>query len=154
MSIAIVARFLDPVEAEIAAGALRSAGFDAVAMDQHFAAVDPLARQSLGGMRVGVPAAEAEDAASYLKDLVKARPETETGIEPGVGWRFGAAAAGILAPVFGWLVVGMASGRGRPRPALPYFLLALAFALVLAAPFGIGRIIAWLPHLLYPNGRT
>src|SRR3982751_127543 len=113
MGMSIVASFLDPTEAEIAAGALRSAGFRAVAMDQHFAAMDSIARQALGGMRVGVPDEELADAVAFLRSVLDARPRRRARIQRGIGWRLTAIVFGFLSPPIGWLVGGMGQGRGR-----------------------------------------
>ena len=153
MGISVVASFLDPTEAEIAAGALRSAGFHAEAMDRNFAAMDSIARQSLGGMRVGVPDEEVAEAAQFLREIVKVRPKRTVRIQPGVGWRLTAVLLAILSPPFGWLVVGMAKARGRGK--LSGMLMASALVvLVLAIALGLVLLFTRLPAMMYPNGRS
>lgn len=153
MGISVVANFLDPTEAEIAAGALRSAGFNAMALDQHFAAMDSIARHSLGGMRVGVPEGEAAEATQFLRAIVADRPKHPARIQRGVGWRVAAVLLAILSPPFGWLVIGMAKARRRRtlEVTLAWFIFV---ALAVAGVIGLILIFTWLPGILYPNGRA
>jgi hypothetical protein len=136
MGLAVVASFLDPAEAEIAAGALRSAGFAAVALDQHFASVDPLARQSLGGMRVGVPEDELREAAQCLAGILRERPRIRRPRPRGVAWRWLAALLGFLNPVFGWFVVAVVKRGRRPLPLISA-MLATCLLLLAAAVAGL-----------------
>jgi hypothetical protein len=178
MGMGVVASFLDPTEADIAASALRSAGFNAVAMDRHFSTVDWMVVQSLGGIRVGVPDGEVDDAARLLGQLIGERPEPSPPTERGAGWYFLAIVVGVLAilaltvfhpgsfwlgmlllagayaPWLGWTVLAAARGHDRSSQ-LPGILLVLASFLALAIVLlGLGWLFAELPHLLYPDGRT
>ena len=70
-----IACFLDPQEAHIAAGALRSAGIEASLQDSALARVDPLMIQALGGVPLFVAAHEAAAARKLLDNLKPADPE-------------------------------------------------------------------------------
>jgi RsiW-degrading membrane proteinase PrsW (M82 family) len=179
MGISIVASFVDPSEAQVACGALRSAGFHAMVLDQTFATMDWIAMQALGGIRVGVPESEIEEASDFLRAIVKDRPERTVRIQSGVSWRVLAILAAALAPILiwiivrpqfslrnlvivagafaptlAWLVVAFAKSRDRQSQVLPAVLVALALIAACAVIFAAGALIGWLPSLFGARGAT
>lgn len=155
MGMSVVARYVDRTEAEIAASALRSAGFNAVAMDTNFSAIDWMAMQALGGIRVGVPDDELDEAASFLGELIHKRPEPGPEPHPGSLWRTAAIACGVIIPILAltmleprtwwqtciliigligtplaWIIVGAVKSRNRQPQSLA---IASASLLVLGA---------------------
>jgi hypothetical protein len=74
-----VAGFMNHVDAENCQAALRAAGFDAIARDTATARSDNLLTPMLGGLRVAVPADQAEEARAFLEAVEKgelATPDT------------------------------------------------------------------------------
>ena len=69
MGLALVTRIPSLVEAQIAVGALRSAGIDAQLFDAAFGAIESPVIESLGGFRVMAPEAQVADARETLKAL-------------------------------------------------------------------------------------
>jgi hypothetical protein len=179
MGMSIVASFVDRIEAQVAAGALCSAGFNAVVMDQNFASVDWMAQQALGGIRVGVPDGELEEAAQLLRELNSERPEPGPEPHPGGGWRGLAIALGVIVPLLAlamhgsrtwwqtllllvglvgtplaWIIVAAAKSRNRQGQVLAIAGTGAVVVGALILIVGLIALISWLPHLLYPNGRV
>jgi hypothetical protein len=73
MGLALVTRIPNLVEAQIAAGALRSAGINAQVFDGSFGAIEAPVIEGLGGYRIMAPEAEVAAARDVLKAL-KANP--------------------------------------------------------------------------------
>lgn len=73
MALALVTRIPSLVEAQIAAGALRSAGIAAEVFDQSFGGVEAPVIEGLGGYRIMAPEEQAWDARQILREL-KAGP--------------------------------------------------------------------------------
>jgi hypothetical protein len=69
VGLALVIRIPNLMEAQIAAGALRSAGFAAEVFDQGFGAMEAPVIESLGGYRVMAPAEQVAEARATLKAL-------------------------------------------------------------------------------------
>ena len=69
MALALVARLPTLPEAQIAAGALRSAGIDAQVFDANFGGVEAPVIEALGGFRIMAPEHEAATARDILKML-------------------------------------------------------------------------------------
>jgi Putative prokaryotic signal transducing protein len=69
MGLALVTRMPSWVEAQIAAGALRSAGIAAEVFDGNFGQVEAPVIESLGGFRIMAPEEEAASARQILKTL-------------------------------------------------------------------------------------
>lgn len=179
MGLSIVASFVDPTEAKVAAGALCSAGFEAVVLDQNFSSVDWMASQALGGIRVGVPEQELDEAAAFLRELIAERPEPGEDPHPGGWWRTAAIVCGALLPLMallmirpeetwqvviliagslgvplGWMIAAAGKSRGRQDQLTAILSAGLLLLGVAAALFAIGALIHWLPGALYPNGRN
>lgn len=178
MGIAVVASFVDPTEAKVAAGALCSAGFDAVVLDQNFSSVDWMASQALGGIRVGVPDQELDEAAAFLREIIDERPEPSEDPHPGGLWRT-AIVFGVVLPLIslltlrpektwqvavlmlgavgaplGWIIAAAGKSRGRQGQSVAIVSTMLLVLGAVAALVAIGALVSWLPHLLYPNGRV
>ena len=73
MALAVVTRIPSLAEAQIAAGALRSAGIAAEVFDTGFGAMESPVIEGLGGYRIMAPEEEARDARQILREL-KAGP--------------------------------------------------------------------------------
>lgn len=73
MGLALVTRIPSLVEAQIAAGALRSAGIDAQVFDAAFGAMEAPVIEQLGGFRIMAPEAQIAAARDALK-LLRASP--------------------------------------------------------------------------------
>jgi hypothetical protein len=69
MGLAVVTRIPSYVEAQIAAGALRSAGIAAEVFDGNFGQVEAPVIQSLGGFRIMAPEEEVAAARDVLRSL-------------------------------------------------------------------------------------
>jgi hypothetical protein len=69
MPLAVVARLPTLVEAQIAAGALRSAGIHAEVFDANFGGVEAPVIEALGGYRIMAPEDEVANARELLKIL-------------------------------------------------------------------------------------
>ncbi len=90
MPLAVVARLPTLVEAQIAAGALRSAGICAEVFDANFGGVEAPVIEALGGYRIMAPEDEAATARQILKILQAGPglgepdeyPETEDPVSP------------------------------------------------------------------------
>jgi hypothetical protein len=67
--LATVARFADPLEAQIACGRLRAEGIDAHVADAHMGLANWEWRLAVGGTRVLVDEADAERARNVMRDL-------------------------------------------------------------------------------------
>lgn len=179
MGLSIVASFVDPTEAKVAAGALGSAGFNAVVLDQNFSSVDWIASQALGGIRVGVPEEELDEAAAFLRELIDGQPEPTKEPHPGAWWRTAAIVFGVVLPLMallvirpektwqvvilllgalgaplGWMIAAAGKSRGRRGQSAAIFGTMLLLLGVFAALVAVAALVSWLPHLLYPNGRT
>ena len=81
-----VARFADPLEAQIACGRLRAEGVDAHVADAHMGLANWEWRLTVGGTRVLVDEADAEFARKVIRDLDAGRyaldAETEPALQP------------------------------------------------------------------------
>ena len=73
MGLALVTRIPNLAEAQIAAGALRSAGIRAEVFDSTFGGMDAPVIEGLGGYRLMAPEEEVRDARATLK-LLRASP--------------------------------------------------------------------------------
>lgn len=71
MSLAVVARFHSLPEAQVAGAALRSAGLDAVVLDDPLPGVMPLEPNDAGGVRLCVPEDELRAAQAVLAAALK-----------------------------------------------------------------------------------
>jgi hypothetical protein len=69
MALALVTRIPSLVEAQIAAGALRSAGIEAQVFDANFGATEAPVIEGLGGYRLMAPEGQVADARQALKAL-------------------------------------------------------------------------------------
>ena len=69
MALALVARIPSLVEAQIAAGALRSAGIDAQVFDANFGQVESPVIEALGGFRIMAPDEQVASAREILQAL-------------------------------------------------------------------------------------
>ena len=69
MGLAIVARMPSLVEAQIAAGALRSAGVAAEVFDANFGQIEAPVIEALGGFRIMAPEGECAEAREILRAL-------------------------------------------------------------------------------------
>ena len=69
MALAIVTRIPTLVEAQIAVGALRSAGIDAQLFDGAFGAIESPVIEALGGFRIMAPEGQVDDARDALRAL-------------------------------------------------------------------------------------
>ena len=69
MGLALVTRIPSLAEAQIAAGALRSAGISAEVFDQAFGGMEAPVIEGLGGYRIMAPEAEAIEARRILREL-------------------------------------------------------------------------------------
>ncbi|MFI4975894.1 MAG: putative signal transducing protein [Caulobacterales bacterium] len=69
MALAVVTRLPTLVEAQIAAGALRSAGIDAEVFDGNFGQVESPVIEALGGFRIMAPEEKQAEAQDILRAL-------------------------------------------------------------------------------------
>jgi hypothetical protein len=84
MGLALITRIPNLMEAQIAAGALRSAGIAAEVFDQGFGAMEAPVIESLGGYRLMAPEAEVALARETLR-VIRANPiprDPEDALEP------------------------------------------------------------------------
>ena len=77
-----VARFADPLEAQIACGRLRAEGIDAHVADAHMGLANWEWRLAVGGTRVLVDEADAEFARKVMRDLDAGRYALDGDAEP------------------------------------------------------------------------
>jgi hypothetical protein len=177
MGLSIVASFLDRTEAQIAAAALCSAGFGAVVMDTNFSGADWMATQALGGIRIGVPVGELDEAAQFLRELTSEKPEPGPDPHPG-SWRTVALALFLGGPVLlflfhdltnwwqvalflvgvvSWplalIVMAVGKSRGRAGQGVAIASTALLIFGLLAGASALIALIYYLPQLLYPHGQ-
>ncbi len=135
MGVGVVARYSTLVEAEIACGALRGAGFHADVFEAGVASLYWDRLTAFGGVRVTVPLSELQDAVDYLLALTRTwrRPRPYRR-DKGWLWRLFAFVIGLtLGPAAGWLVIG-ARYRAAKHSALSLWavlLIALAMTLPL-----------------------
>ena len=84
--LATIARFADPLEAQIACGRLRAEGVDAHVADAHMGLANWEWRLAVGGTRVLVDESDAEVARKVMRDLDAGRyaldAETESSLQP------------------------------------------------------------------------
>ena len=124
MGLAVVIRIPSLAEAQIAAGALRSAGIAAEVFDTGFGAIESPVIEGLGGYRIMAPEEQARDARQILREL-RAGPglgEPEDVAPWTASLRQSAAArkrgmrlvalAVLGAPVIFWLLRMLARGGG------------------------------------------
>ena len=74
MRVVEVARFASLIEAQIAAGALRSAGFQAEVYDADLGSVNFFMHQAIGGFRLMMPQAEQQEARALLSAIEAEAP--------------------------------------------------------------------------------
>ena len=123
MALVLVTRIRSLPEAQIAAGALRSAGIDAVVFDTAFGGVEAPVIESLGGYRIMAPEDQALDARRMLLALRQnpaptepdeagpwSAPSQETARVQRRGMRMLAMAL-LGAPLVLWLIALIARGR-------------------------------------------
>lgn len=67
LDLTVIARFRDLVPAQLALGALRSAGIDASLCDENMLRMDWLMSNAIGGLRLVIPRADAEAATEILQ---------------------------------------------------------------------------------------
>lgn len=72
MGLDVVAAFPGLMEAKIACGALRAAGFDVELFDENFGGMIPT--DLIGGFRIVVPGDQATAAKAFLVELKKSDP--------------------------------------------------------------------------------
>ncbi len=113
MDVVEVARFTDLTEAQIAAGALRSAGFAAEVQDANLGTVDFLLQRAMGGFRLVTPAGEHAEASAFLAELQANAPPPLA--EPS-GSPERTAGAILLMLLFGWAGGFLAAKRGSRLP--------------------------------------
>lgn len=65
----MVASFATPTEASACRSALESAGFEAALLDANLIGVDPALWPMIGGVKVAVPKADADEARALLKAI-------------------------------------------------------------------------------------
>ena len=116
MSLAVVARFPDVWEAELACSLLRSAGIDARLGEGVHAKVDPLIQQAVGWIRILTPAAEADDAREILarvaaREFAVDEPAEQPGHDLRGPLRVAAMVGALLAPE---AALGILAGRRPP----------------------------------------
>lgn len=96
MALVEIARFLDLTEAKVAAAALRASGMHAVVHSEEVGQTYYLLQQALGGFRLLVPDADAEDARAFIG---QARAQPREPVEPARNRR--PLAAAVMAFLFG-----------------------------------------------------
>lgn len=77
-----VARFTDPLEAQIACGRLRAEGIDAHVADAHMGLANWEWRLAVGGTRVLVEESDADFARKVMRDLDAGHYALDAGTEP------------------------------------------------------------------------
>ena len=155
MGLSVIARFSTLTEAQVACGALRSAGFHAEVFDQSFGTMVWTDQVAIGGFRVVAPEGELADAVAYLKQAENEAPEPESSASRGDGpWGAAAAASALTVGVdFSWLLLGVRNRLKRGGALSILELLFTAAAMVVMLVFA-GAIIAlviaftggWLVH--------
>ena len=116
-----VARFEDPAEAAIAAGALEAQGFAVLNPGNHLAAFNFLLRRATGGAVVYVLKEEAEAAKVILREANPVNPEA-------VAWRkhpqvwsgVPLAAVSLIDPLTGYAIADARKSRSTGRKLLGY----------------------------------
>ena len=152
MGLGVVARFSSLTEAQIACGALCSAGFHAEVFDQTFGTMVWTDQVSIGGFRVMAPEAEIADAAAYLRQAQSEAPPREPSDRPGDGaWGAAAALSAFTVGVdFSWFLLGLRDRLRRGGPLSIAEILLRTVAIVVMLIFA-GAIVALLIDFV---GRT
>ena len=154
MALAVAATFASLSEAQIAAGALRASGFEALVFDDNFGTMMWMDQVAIGGFRVIVPEAEQAESAAFLRAVATTAPRRRPSPrEKGVLWRVVALLTGLALPAVGWLVVGVRRRATFSNPAGVGLIAMVSVALIIAVASGfwlIGVIGAfmdsWLIH--------
>jgi len=154
MGLGVVSRFSTLVEAEVACGALRSAGFHAEVFDHFFGTMRWIEQIALGGYRLVVPGQELTEAVDRLTDAQRQAPQAEgTSPRGEVGWGLAALLSGLTLGVdLAWLLLGIRGRLKRPSVSMADMIataLALNFAIVLIfwlLAFAATFIDGWLIH--------
>jgi hypothetical protein len=68
-SLITVGSYIDPIQAHIASGRLESEGIPVIVADEHYIWANWMLSNALGGVKVQVPTAYAEEARQILSDL-------------------------------------------------------------------------------------
>jgi hypothetical protein len=157
MGMTVVATFMNLPEAQIAAGALASGGLHPLVMDQGWGSVVWIEQAALQGFRLAVPSEEAADAVAFFRALPPlrkplARPRSPIAIARSNWWRVVAAILGLgLAPVFGWLAVGLRPKQYRRRGSVAFggMLAVVAIVLIIATLFIVLEFLADVPRAVW-----
>ena len=144
MGLGVIARFSTLSEAQVACGALRSAGFHAEVFDQSFGTMVWTDQVAIGGFRVVAPEGELADAVAYLRQAQADAPEpkavTTRGATP---WGVAVALSAVTIGVdFSWLLLGFRDRLKRGPLAIVEVVFITAAALVMLV--FAGAIIALL----------
>lgn len=117
MGLSVVTRLSTLVEAEVACGALRAAGFRAEIFDHAIGTMYWLHQTAFGGFRIMVPDAELGDAVSFLRQLQRDQPKLRRPSTKDNGlWTVAALGALLLLhPCLAWMVVATRKARRARR---------------------------------------
>lgn len=130
-----IARFEDPTEARILAGALEAEGFDVLCPGNQLAALEFTLRRATGGAAVYVPAEDADEARAFVAAANPVNPEA-------LKWRqhpkaisgIPFAAAAMIDPLVGFAMADARKRGSRRRKIVAYGLAALV----------VGSFAAWI----------
>lgn len=122
MSLAVVARYSDMIEAQVVRTALVSSGIPAWVADEGYGRLDPFMQVALQGYRVCVPAIDLEIAREVLTSAQSAGaegPPSDIVVPPRtLGWTALAMIPGLVMPEVGFLIEGVRRRRDSARRAL------------------------------------
>jgi hypothetical protein len=157
MGMTVVATFMNLPEAQVAASALESGGLHPLVMDQGWGSVVWIEQAALQGFRLVVPSEEVADAVAFFRALpplrkARARSRSPIAVAQSNWWRVVAAILGLgLAPVFGWLAVGLRPKlyRGGGSVAFGGMLAVVAVVLIVATLFIVMEFLADVPRAVW-----
>jgi len=134
MAMVEVARFVDLIEAQAAAAALRSCGIPVLVQNEHWGQTAFHMQMAMGGFPVWVPAKEADAARTFIREARGSHRQVEDDDldhnPVGAGWGIASFLGVWLAPTIGWFVLGLR--RRRPESAWLYPFATLTAVVVVA----------------------
>jgi hypothetical protein len=141
MGLRVIARLSTLVEAEVACGALRAAGFRAEIFDHAVGTVYWLYQTAIGGFRIVVPEGELENAVAYLVEVHRNVPRIRRPVRKGdTAWAFVALGATLtLGSAVAWMIVALR----RRRRSLVIDLTGAMLSAAIVATLGIPMLVIY-----------
>jgi hypothetical protein len=145
MGLRVVARLSTLVEAEVACGALRAAGFRAEVFDLAVGTVYWLYQTAIGGFRIVVPERELENAVAYLVEVRSNMPRIRRPVRKGdTLWAFAALGATFtLGSAVAWMIVAARRRRRSLAVDLTGAMLSCALLAVVIAALSVPVLVVY-----------